>query len=159
MDLYQTVDQAGLPLPTDQELNAAAAACDNALAVVLSGYAALRQHGGDHSAQIGKSVGTVLGTTRRSAAELTLSLLQRQKPEGYRRLLRHLADSRGQVDLRTLAALAYVSAGSRAAARLHSNPTGHWPAAGMDGPWEPVIQIAREFYTAQGRGQRPDTAD
>jgi hypothetical protein len=151
MELYGVVEQADLPFPTPEELDAAGARCDNALAVVLAGYAVVRLRERGHSAGTGRSIGALLSGARQDSADHTLSLLMNQDPQGYCRLLRHLADAPGWIDLRTLAAVSYISADLGVVARLHANPTGHWPSAAASGAWEPIVHLTREYHATRDR--------
>ncbi|KAB7835742.1 hypothetical protein [Streptomyces mobaraensis] len=156
--LHAVALEAGLPLPTDAELDADAPACHNALAITLAAFAVIVHHGKHpemkswglaHSAGTGRPIDAALAAaTDPMAADRTLRHLQRRDPRGYLYLLRDCASSPHWIDLRTVAALAYTRARRRSS--LRCNPTGHWPwAGGENGSWDPVVELARGYHAAR----------
>ncbi|MGW7579779.1 hypothetical protein ACWGKU_20335 [Kitasatospora sp. NPDC054768] len=73
-------------------------------------------------------------------------------PQAMARLVHDAGRARGsQVDLRTVAALAYGTPGNRPQ-QLSTNPTGHWPGA-LDerGTWTPVAEVLLDAVFASPR--------
>ncbi|MEU3566822.1 hypothetical protein AB0E96_00100 [Kitasatospora sp. NPDC036755] len=160
--LYPAVLEAGLPLPLSSlsEDRRQTFAEENALAAVLAIFAALVVTAPSRQAHLpgGPSIGTVLGSlTRRGGVHdvtvrATMRELGRAGRQAMARLVHDTGRARGsQVDLRTVAALAYGTPGNRPQ-QLSTNPTGHWPGA-LNGTstWTPITEVLRDAVVASPR--------
>ncbi|MFE4512605.1 hypothetical protein ACFRMQ_00185 [Kitasatospora sp. NPDC056783] len=155
--LFRTAEEAGLPIPPDSRgaddpwLQVVQ---DNALAATLAVHAALAVTAPDGQAHRpgGPSIGTVLGDQRRRGGvhaislDMTLELLARRNRNALMRVVALAQRARGsQVDLRTVAALAYSRPGTSGHQHLTANPTGHWPyALEQARSWSPADQVLRD---------------
>ncbi|MFB7919559.1 hypothetical protein [Streptomyces sp. NPDC056061] len=147
IDLYTAAEAAGLPLP-DDTLDEVVG--DNLLSVVLAAHAVLGIRGRRHrtgSPAIGEALGAIPG---RTVGDEALNLMVRQIGEnssaGFTRMLFQLHHVESDVDLRTVAALAYGTA--RRTVRLRSNPTGHGPETGE---WMPAREFSRMVFLTRRR--------
>ncbi|MFJ1936162.1 hypothetical protein ACIOGZ_26295 [Kitasatospora sp. NPDC088160] len=134
---------------------------ENALAVALAVHAALTVTAPDRQAHRvgGPSIGTVLGNlTRRggiheTTVRATMRELGRSGRQAMSRLVHDATRARGsQVDLRTVAALAYGTPGGDRPSSCPPTPQGHWLHA-LDGvnTWTPAIKVLRDSVAAASR--------
>ncbi|RGD59458.1 hypothetical protein DR950_18140 [Kitasatospora xanthocidica] len=160
--LYPAALEAGLPLPLTSltENRRQIAAEENALGAVLAVFAALVVTAPGRRAHLpgGPSIGTVLGglTRRGGVHDMTVRATMRELGRAGRQAMSRLVHDAGrargsQVDLRTVAALAYGTPGNRPQ-QLSTNPTGRWPGT-LDGTstWTPVAEVLRDAVFASYR--------
>ncbi|MDP9869848.1 MULTISPECIES: hypothetical protein [Streptosporangium] len=155
---------AGLPLPSSTEDyddgQEQPAIEDNALAAVLLVCARLSLAGRQPHRVGGPDSGTVLGSIPakkldQAAAEVMMGQVGSHHHDMFSRLLHYLSSSTlTQVDLRTVAALAYAVPDRQR--ELYSNPTGHYrhrlgPESGTS-RWWPALDFAQSFWRTRPAG-------
>lgn len=147
-ELYPAADAARLPTPPECDEDQRTVH-ENDLAAVLAAFAQVRAQGSSYGHDTdARTIAEVLATDDRAPMRHTLELLMRSQPEGYRRLLLLCGRARCSVDLRTVAAIAFTTAGRRET-KLQTNPTGRWPHACRSGAWEPILTCARATWIAR----------
>ncbi|MFE2936974.1 hypothetical protein [Streptomyces sp. NPDC059278] len=147
VELYVAAEAAGLP-PSDDTLDDVVVH-ENILSAVLSAHAVLSTAGQGHrtgAPGIGEAIGAIL---RGESLELTTKQVAWDRRAAFTRMLTHLQYVEGDVDLRTVAALACGVQGRRT--MLRTNPTGHGPEVGL---WSPASEFNRTAYLARWRVER-----
>ncbi|GGK90939.1 hypothetical protein Ppa06_57290 [Planomonospora parontospora subsp. parontospora] len=125
---------------------------DNALSAVLLVHARLSLR----NPQPHQAGGTVLGSVPAErlagpAVDILLHQISSHHQDMFSRVLNSLPHAaRRTVDLRTVAALAYVVPNRKQ--ELLTNPTGHYPHRGPGGDtirWWPALDFAQSFHRAR----------
>lgn len=154
IDLYVAAEAAGLPAsdgtPDDVVVH------ENILTAVLAAHAVLSTAYRGHrvgAPGIGEAIGAIPpGVLRGESLELTTKQMAWDSRAAFTRMLTHLQHVEGDVDLRTVAALACGVQSRRT--MLRTNPTGHGPEVGL---WSPASEFNRTACLARWRVERETT--